>query len=90
MKARLKALERMLGAREAGSASPVRYFVGHGERWRESTFDYSSNVELVSMFWDSFQTLEHPNATLELLEARGVEVIRAIVPASGRTAGTTE
>ena len=92
MKARITAIERKLRTRitNATGASSMRCFVGDGERWRETTFDYASNMEIVSMLWDSFQTLEHTNATLERLEARGVEVIRTIVPASGMTAGMTE
>lgn len=93
MKARIKAMERKLRTRipnATGGASSMRCFVGDGERWRETTFDYASNMEIVSMLWNAFPAREFTNAALALLEAQGVKVSRAIVPASGTFHGMTE
>lgn len=92
MKARIKALERKLGIHRrnaTGESSSRRYFVGDGERWQETTFDYSGDVSLAALGWEYAQG-KTSNEQLAALESRGVEVIRAFIPTSGRTAGTSE
>jgi hypothetical protein len=77
MKHRLKALER--ASRRHGGAQRSMCVVGDGERWRETVFDYSMNVELASMLWNSFPSPILTNAQLERLEAQGVHVSRTRV-----------
>lgn len=77
MKHRLKALERRL--LRNGGAQRSMCVVGDGERWRETVFDYSRNVELVALLWDSFPSPSLTNAQLERLEAQGVTISRTRV-----------
>jgi len=78
MKHRLKALERRLLRHGVARRICV---VGDGERWRETVFDYSSNVELASMLWASFSSPILTSAQLERWEAQGVQISRLRVPA---------
>lgn len=78
MRARLDSLERLL-RKTAPSERSRRYFVGDGERWQETTFDYSGDTSLASLGWCEFVEPRITNATLENLERSGVEVVRAFV-----------
>ena len=84
MKARIKAMERKLGEHlldATGAEGQIRHFVGDGQRWQESVFDYSNNVELAQVAW-RYAAARSSNATLERLTARGVEVTRALIPST--------
>jgi len=84
MKARLKAMERKLGEHlldATGVEGQIRHFVGDGQRWQETVFSYSDNVELAQVAWQH-TAARTTNATLERLTARGVEVTRTLIPAA--------
>lgn len=84
MKARIKAMERKLGEHlldATGVEGQIRHFVGDGQRWQESVFDYSNNVELAQLAW-RYAAAQTTNATLESLTARGVKVMRVLIPST--------
>lgn len=78
MRARLQSLENRVRL-----AAPIersrRFFLGDGERWQETTFDYSADASLASLGWRTFSEPRLSTATLENLERSGIEVVRAFV-----------
>lgn len=78
MRARLQSLENRM-RRAAPLERSRRFFLGDGERWQETTFDYSADASLASLGWRMFSEPRISNATLESLERSGIEIVRAFV-----------